>query len=177
MLEDKAGNLWFGERDGGVSCYDAASGKFTIVNAGCFSSQIMGIVEDKTGNIWFANLYDGLCSYDGKTFTHFTKENGLCNDSIDCIYEDKKGNLWFGSDTKWNTGGGGVCSYDPTKSGTGGKPFTRFSTKDGLTNSDVFSIVEDLDGNIWVGTRGGLFRYHSPSGKFINYTGKVKSSN
>jgi ligand-binding sensor domain-containing protein len=86
------------------------------------------------------------------------------------MYEDKKGNLWFGSDAKWNTGGGGVCRYD-------GKFFIRFSTKDGLSNSDVWTIVEDDDGNIWVGTRGGLFRYHSPSGKFIDYTHKVNSRN
>ena len=167
MLEDKAGNLWCGERDGGVSRYDAASGKFTIVNGeGCFSTQMMGIVEDKIGNIWFANLYEGLCRYDGKTYTHFTEEDGVCRNNVDFLYQDKKGNLWFGSDTKLNTGEGGLCRYD-------GKSFTHFSTEDGLTNSDVFSAVEDMEGNIWVCTRGGLFRYHSPSGKFIDYTGKL----
>ncbi|MBK6444506.1 MAG: hypothetical protein IPF81_04115 [Bacteroidetes bacterium] len=36
-------------------------------------------------------------------------------------------------------------------------PFTRFSTKDGLVNSDVWTIVEDIDGNIWVGTSGDCF--------------------
>lgn len=179
ILEDKAGNLWFGERAGGVCRYDSASDRFIKVNGdGCFSSQIMGIIEDKTGKIWFANLYDGLCRYDGKSYTHFTRENGLCRDTIDCVYEDKKGNIWVGSDTKWNTGVGGLCRYDPSASlRTGGKSFIRFSNQDGLTNSDVWTIVEDLEGNIWVGTRGGLFRYHSPSGKFINYTYKVNSSN
>jgi ligand-binding sensor domain-containing protein len=185
ILEDKSGNLWFGERGGGVCRYDSTSGRFTKVDGdGCFSSQIMSIIEDKTGNIWFVNLYSGLCRYDpsaslrtgSKSYTHFTKENGLCSDTIDCIYEDKKGNLWFGSDTKWNTGAGGVCRYDARLNDSvgQGKSFTRFSTTDGLANSDVWTIVEDNDGNIWVGTRGGLFRYHSPSGKFINYTYKVK---
>jgi len=184
ILEDKAGNLWFGERAGGVCRFDAASDKFTKVNdGGCFSSQIMSIIEDKNGNIWFVNLYSGLCRYDDNSYKHFTREDGLCSDSICCMYEDKKGNLWFGSDSKWNTGAGGLCRYEPYfdsaqhKSGTGQAGFTRFSTKDGLENSDVFTIVEDNDGNIWVGTRGGLFRYHSPSGKFINYTHKVKNSN
>ncbi len=171
ILEDKTGNLWFGERAGGVCRYDSTSGRFIKVDGeGCFSSQMMNIKEDKAGNIWFVNLYSGLCRYDGKSYTHLTEENGLCNDTINCILIDKVGNLWVGSDTKWNTGAGGVCRYD-------GKSFTRFSTKDGLTNSDVFSIVEDMDGNIWVCTRGGLFRYHSPSGKFIDYTQKVNSSN
>ena len=180
ILEDKAGNLWFGERAGGVCRYDPSaelrtgsdSGRFIKVNGdGCLSDQIMNILEDKSGNIWFVNLYGGVCQYNGKSFTHLTKENGLCNDTICCMYEDKKGNFWFASDTKWNTGAGGVCRYD------GGKSFTRFSTEDGLANSDVFTVVEDNDGIIWIGTRGGLFRYHSPSGKFINYTHKMNRSN
>jgi ligand-binding sensor domain-containing protein len=175
ILEDKAGNLWCGERAGGVSRYDTATGRFTKVDGdGCFSSQIMDIKEDKAGNIWFANLYDGLCRYDGKSFTHITEENGLCNNVVTCIYEDKKGKLWFGcGSSKLDAGGGCLCCYDPEKNGAGGKSFTRYTTKDGLTNSNVMTIVEDNDGSIWVGTRGGLYRYHSPSGRFIDYTYKV----
>jgi len=180
MLEDKAGNLWVGERAGGVCRYDTVSGKFIKVNGdGCFSSQIMSIIEDKTGNIWFVNLYDGLCRFDpsaslragGKSlptgqagFTHFTVENGLCSDTITCIYEDKKGNLWFGSDAgKSSTGRAGLCRYNPT-SGVS----THFTEKDGITKSNVWTIVEDNDGNIWVCTKGGLYRYHALSGRFIN---------
>ena len=173
ILEDKAGNLWFGERAGGVCRYDTASSRFTKVNGdGYLSSQIMSIIQDKTGNIWFVNLYNGLCRYDPASgrFTHFTEENGLCNDSITCIYEDKKGNLWLGSNAgRLSTGTGGVCRYNPT-SGVS----THFTTKDGLSNIDVWTIVEDNDGNIWVGTKGGLFRYHSSSSRFINYTFKTK---
>jgi ligand-binding sensor domain-containing protein len=174
MLEDKAGNLWLGERAGGVCRYDAASGKFIKVNGECFSSQIMKIIEDKTGNIWFANLYSGICRYDPSSgkFTHFTEENGLCNDTITCILEDKAGNIWIGSDFAKTKGRGGVCRYD-------GKSFTYFSTKEalgfatneGLGNMDVWSMVEDNAGNIWIGTRHGLFRYDGRN--FINFTHKV----
>jgi ligand-binding sensor domain-containing protein len=169
ILEDKTGNLWFGERAGGVCRYDSASGLFTKVNAECLSDQIMDIIEDKTGNIWFANLYNGLCRYDPASggFTHFTEENGLCHNFVTCIYQDKKGNLWFGSDTgKEGTEGGGLCRYD-------GKSFTRFTTKDGLSHMNVWTIMEDNDGNIWVCSKGGLYRFHSPSGKFIDFTHKV----
>ena len=179
MLEDKAGNLWCGERGGGVCRYDSAAGRFIKVNGdGCFSSQITGIIEDKTSNIWFANLYEGLCRYDGKSFTHFTKKDGLCNDTITCIYEDKKGNLWFGSEvSKWGANRGGLCRYNAHQLDEQGKSFTHFTINDGAENIGVFTIVEDNDGNIWVGSRSGLFRYHSASGKFINYTHKVNSSN
>jgi len=193
ILEDIAGNLWVGERAGGVSRYNPATGRFDRVSGACFSSQIMGIIEDRNGNIWFANLYDGLCRYEpnysgtngtdstrqaagpGK-FIHLTEADGLCHNFVTCIYEDTKGNIWFGSDSgKWNTGGGGLCRYDPKKNGTGGSFFTRFTDKDGIRLMNVWTIVEDNDGNIWVGTKGGLYRYHSPSGRFIDYTFKVNS--
>ncbi len=175
ILEDKAGNLWFGERAGGVCRYDTTSGRFTKVNGeGCFSDQIMSIIEDKTGNIWFANLYNGLCRYNptSSEFTHFTEENGICGNVVTCIYEDKKGNLWFSSGVNKSgiirTESRGLCRYD-------GKSYTLFTAKDGLADMDVWTIVEDNDGNIWVGTRSGLFRYHSASGKFINYTYKANN--
>ena len=61
------------------------------------------------------------------------------------IIEDKKGDLWFGGD--------GLSRYD-------GKSFTSFTTKDGLINNGIWSILEDNTGNFWVGTREtGLYLY------------------
>ena len=54
------------------------------------------------------------------------------------MIEDSKGHLWFGGD--------GLCSYDGTS-------FTCFTTKDGLLNTAIWSILEDKTGNIWIGTR------------------------
>ncbi len=170
IFEDKAGNIWVGERAGGVCRFDSVTDRFVSVNGdGCLSNQIMGIIEDQKGNIWFANLYSGLCRYDGKSFIHITQADGLCHDYVTCIYEDKKGNIWCGSDAgNWGTGGGGLCRYDPVS-----KVYTRFTTKDGIRNMNVWTIVEDNEGNIWVGCKGGLYRYHSPSGRFVEYTHKV----
>jgi ligand-binding sensor domain-containing protein len=168
ILEDKAGNLWFGERAGGVCRFDEASGGFIKVNGDCLSSQIMGMLEDNSGNIWFANLYNGLCRYNGKSYSHFTDGKDLCGDTVTCIYEDRNGNIWFGNDRGKlsNNKGGGVCCYNPS-SGV----YTRYTTKDGLRNMDIWTIVEDNAGTIWVGSRGGgLCRFDSLSGKFIDFT-------
>ena len=173
ILEDKSGKLWFGERAGGVCRFDSATNRFVKVGSdGCFSSQIMDIKEDRNGNIWFANLYSGLCCYNPTSgaFTHFTEEDGICGNVVTSLYVDKKGNLWFSSGVNKSgmirSEARGLCRYD-------GKTYTLFTAKDGLADVDVWTVVEDNNGNIWVGTRNGLFRFHPPSNRFIDYTFKV----
>ena len=126
ILEDKAGNIWFGARtDKGVYRYDGKSvTKLELMEL--FQdgpkpkphSWGWPQLQDKNGNIWFTN-WGGAYRYDGKSFTSFK----FPNNGFTRIIEDKKGNLWFGGD--------GIHRYD-------GKTFTHFSTKDGLINPWVW---------------------------------------
>lgn len=158
MLEDNAGNIWFGGRGhGGVFRYDGKTVTkiqlkelFTSVSDSIRKAHDWAWpqLQDKNGNIWFTN-WGGVYRYDGKVFTTLTKKDGLAGDMVAQITEDKKGNLWFGGD--------GLARYD-------GKSFTRFTTKDGLPNFGVWSILEDVDGNVWVGTREtGLYMFDGKS--------------
>jgi ligand-binding sensor domain-containing protein len=163
ILEDKAGNIWFGGRTNeGVFRYDGKSiTNFKLKELTLqFESRRVGHnwawpqLQDKNGNIWFSN-WAGAYRYDGKTFTSFTKSDGLpgYNGLVAKIIEDKKGNLWFGGD-------GGLSRYD-------GKLFTSF--KDGLINPWIWAILEDSTGNLWVGTREtGLYLFDGKT--FINYS-------
>jgi ligand-binding sensor domain-containing protein len=152
MIEDKAGNMWFGGRGNeGVYRYDGKS----VINIKLkeLSSIPDSIrngknwawpqLQDKNGNIWFSN-WGGAYRYDGKSFTGFTKKEGLSADAIFQIIEDNKGNLWFG--------GAGLCRYN-------GKLFKPFTTKDGRANQGVRSILEDKTGNLWLGGGAGISRY------------------
>ncbi len=162
MLEDKAGNIWFGGRGNeGVYRYDGKSVTNFKLNELFQSGPIKPKahnwawpqLQDKNGNIWFCN-WGGVYRYDGKSFTTFTEKDGLSGDMVARIIEDKNGNIWFG--------GAGLSRYD-------GKSFTRFTTKDGLPNLGVWSILEDISGNIWVGTREtGLYLYDGKT--FITYS-------
>ena len=157
ILEDKAGNIWFGGRGTeGVYRYDVKS----VINVKLKELFQNGQkpkahnwawpqLQDKNGNIWFSN-WGGVYRYDGKSFTSFK----FPNNGFTRIIEDKKGNLWFGGD--------GIHRYD-------GKTFTHFSTKDGLINPSVWSILEDTSGNLWLGTREtGLYLYDGKN--FITYS-------
>ena len=129
------------------------------------------ILKDKNGNVWFGTQAKGVCKYDGKTLTWF-KEKGLAGQAVLGIFEDSKGNLWFGNN------GAGLFRYD-------GKYLTNFTAEKGLSNTDfnasgnpglgtlarVYSINEDISGNIWIGTvDAGVWKY---DGKVLtNYTTK-----
>jgi ligand-binding sensor domain-containing protein len=69
--------------------------------------------------------------------------------------EDKYGNLWFG-------GKGGICLYNGTN-------FVCFSTKNGLSNNDVWSNLEDSTGGLWIGTKNtGLYCYDEKT--FVSFS-------
>lgn len=164
ILEDKAGNIWFGGRTNeGVFRYDGKSiTHFKLPELTLqFESKQVGHnwawpqVQDKNGDIWFSN-WAGAYRYDGKTFTKYTKSDGLAghNGLVTRIIEDRNGDIWFGGD-------GGLSHYD-------GKSFTNFS--EGLVNSWIWTLFEDNTGRIWVGTREtGLYLFNGK--KFINYSG------
>ncbi|HOB98744.1 MAG TPA: two-component regulator propeller domain-containing protein [Verrucomicrobiota bacterium] len=61
---------------------------------------------------------------------------------------DRAGRVWIGS------AGGGVAIYDPTLN-----VFQTLSWRDGLSHNTVNGLLEDAEGNIWIGTEGGLSRY------------------
>ena len=48
--------------------------------------------------------------------------------------------------------------------------FKTFTVEDGLVQSQIQSIEQDHDGNLWIGTVGGLSRYDGYT--FKNYTRK-----
>lgn len=66
--------------------------------------------------------------------------------NIMCGLEDKRGHLWFGASQE------GLYRYD-------GEFFTQFTMKDGLLSNSVFSILEDNEGIIWLGTRDGICQF------------------
>lgn len=163
ILEDKAGNIWFGGRGNeGVYRYDGTSVtnfKLKEITLQFESRRVSHNwawpqLEDKNGDIWFSN-WGGAYRYDGKTFTSYTKSDGLpgYNGIVAKIIEDKNGTLWFGGDA-------GLSRYD-------GKSFSLF--KVGLNNPWIWEILEDKTGNLWVGTRDtGLYLFDGKT--FIDYT-------
>jgi ligand-binding sensor domain-containing protein/serine phosphatase RsbU (regulator of sigma subunit) len=158
ILEDCEGYLWFGTQGGGVSRYgfsEIGELKFETFTTedGLAHDDVRCICQDREGNLWFGTFGGGVSRYspsvgEGQIWTTFTTEDGLGSNHIQesAIFLDREGNLWFG------TFGGGVSRYD-------GKSFATFTIDDGLAHNTVWSIAQDQEGHIWIGTGGGVNRY------------------
>lgn len=161
ILEDRNGNIWFGSGmppgSEGVIRYD---GKELTSSKPNGDGWIRYIIEDKQGKIWFGGRNKGNFIYDGSTFKNFTEKIDIGN-SILC---DKKGTIWFTGAEANNSyeNKNGIWTYD-------GKDFKNLNKNDGLGNYFVHFMMEDKDGNIWIGTRKtGLYRYDGKT--FTNFT-------
>ncbi|MGK2864475.1 MAG: two-component regulator propeller domain-containing protein [Chitinophagaceae bacterium] len=170
IFKDKEGNLWFGTLTG-VSRYDGRSFTSFTTAHGLADDRVSCIAADNQGNLWFGTL-NGVSKYNGNSFTNFSTRQGLKNNDVNSILLDKSGNLWFGTS-------GGVSRYDASQPGIAGTDFNdtagqgtvfkNYSSNDGLINNHITTILEDKNGNIWFGTRGGICRL-DPDGSFQSFT-------
>ncbi|WP_435354946.1 ligand-binding sensor domain-containing protein [Emticicia sp. SJ17W-69] len=153
IVEDKKGNIWFSSSTNGLNYYDGKS--FVVVGKNSSAIHTLQLIEDTIGNIWMATRLNGICRYNGKTLESFLEKDGVSDNMASSLYEAKNGKIWFGSLGKAGTSGGGlkgITVYD-------GNNFTPIAST-GMRNNQVWTIIEDNIGNIWVGTKEfGLYRY------------------
>lgn len=126
--------------------------------------QVCCSLRDKSGNIWFGTTGEGVYRYDGKVFTQFTKKDGLCGNGIFFILQDKSGDIWFGSKEA-------ISRFD-------GKRFTNIlipssiginflsdnsSNNKPSTKNELWSMMQDRSGKIWLGTTDGIYCFDGRS--------------
>ncbi len=167
---DRHGNIWFGTYGGGVSKYDGKSFITYNNSHGLSHNTVWSIFEDKFGNIWLGTDGGGISLYDGFSFTTITDKQGLPHNTIWFITSDKNQNIWIATY-------GGTCKFDVTADNISAlkknlvieKPlFTIYTTTDGLAYNDVRNIIQDSNGNLWMGTFNGLSLFDGKN--FTNFS-------
>jgi len=166
VYRDSRGTLWIGTQNG-VNIYDYQKGNFSHFRPEVFRGQfIYDITEDHSGHIWFCTRFDGIYRYNPSSGTIYHYSAGghhavLTSNQIISLYKDSKQHIWFG------TLGGGVSIYDITKDS-----FRSFTTADGLPDNNVYGIIEDGAGFVWLSTNRGLSKYDPGTNRFVNYNNK-----
>lgn len=91
-------------------------------------------------------------------FSHIDVNDGLSENWIKCMYRDSRGFMWFATNN-------GLNRFD-------GYKFETFRKEDSLSSAipdnDVNVITEDNDGNLWIGTGGGISVLNNKTYKFTN---------
>jgi len=167
LVQDTAGNFWFGS-DAGITYYNVRTSQaqyFAVneefkpfVEMGPASSAHVNALEfDEHENLWIGGtgLYEqdsGIRRYDGNELVTFPTSDQLPMNNIHDILQDSKGNLWFVGEKMspplGNTGVG-ISVYN-------GKTFQNFNTADGFPHARVWSVFESKNGKLWFATEGGV---------------------
>ena len=162
IVEDDAGNLWFGTSEGLIK-YDGKAFITFPKGDGFRNEEIWSLALDKNGLIWVGST-GGVSHFDGEKFIPFSLpvskvENAkpmLSDKLVFKIIEDKHGNMWFAID------GNGILKY---KNGE----FIQLTAENELVDNNVADILEDKQGNIWIGTfYGGLSKFDGKT--YTNFT-------
>ena len=145
LYVDPLGRMWVATYKSGVAMCADAMASFTSLPYG----DINAICEDKEGYYWLGLNSGGIRKMDPETLeivAEYDKQVlGTPNAVIVGAYCAKDGTLWFGT---WE---GGLIRYRDGQ----WKTYVVGSPGSGLTTNNVWSITEDLWGNIWVGLLGG----------------------
>lgn len=157
---DSRNFLWLGNSRGGISRFDGNNFLHYGTKEGLLDSHIFTIAEDDLGRLWLGAFAHSLTCYDGKNFIRYTFP-GLDFGAIQTIFKDPIGHMWFGFGTN-----NGILHFD-------GHDFTHFSFSDKKTDSIVYDIEGDAEGNLWLATYGsGVIKFTPSTRGFIRYTQK-----
>ncbi|MBN2520043.1 MAG: hypothetical protein JXB17_06040, partial [Bacteroidales bacterium] len=109
------------------------------VKEGLAQSKVYCVLQDKQGNVWLGTP-SGVSVFNGQNFTNYSVLDNLAKGGVKSIYQDSRGIIWLGHLD------GGVTK-------TNGKKFSEISFPFDL-KSDITSIIEDAQHNIWLTTHG-----------------------
>ena len=133
------------------------------VEDGLSHNSVWTVMQDKQGFMWFGTV-DGLNKFDGIHFKIYKKQQGdslsIGNNFIHCLKEDSHGHFLVGTKQ-------GLFLFDPSK-----ETFSHVNLNGKSREEDDTSInyiMEDPDGNIWLGCYGQGIYVLSPTLKVLKH--------
>ncbi|MEJ2635557.1 MAG: two-component regulator propeller domain-containing protein [Calditrichia bacterium] len=131
------------------------------------------IMQDHLGFLWITTQ-NGLAKYDGYDFTVYRFDTGIADSTqndlqkslsarnLTELLEDHLGCIWVG------TNSGGLNKFDPET-----ELFTHYHHREedinSLSNDGTYTLYEDKNGVLWVGTVDGLNRFNRRQETFTSY--------
>lgn len=161
IVRDSRGFLWFCTA-GGLSRFDGSRFVTYSTDDGLPIHTLTDFLENQDGSYWIATNGAGLVRYaplardarvhgSAPRFTVLPIDRAPAPNRVNVIHRGQTGRLWIGTD-------GGLFDSDHEGAGPTFRriPLNLASHPDGLLQ--VWSILEDADNSLWIGTSAGLIR-------------------
>jgi ligand-binding sensor domain-containing protein/signal transduction histidine kinase len=194
LLESRGGQLWIGSYGQGLMRFQAGQIVKFSAPAVLPHNNVLALFEDGEDDIW-VGTQGGLLRLSPSVASTITAADGTPQ-SINTIYQDPRGDLFVAAlngqlfrvvrQTLVPVGLPAVVSRMPVRNvfrdshgalwlGTDGQGIARISDagvvrytmKQGLVSDFTRAFCEDRDGSLWIGSDGGLSRFHQ--GTFQNF--------
>ncbi len=187
---DNTNNIWIGFWGAGLARLNKISNDYRtwihdpMDSTSLSHNDVWIIYQDRRSRLWIGTNGGGLNLFedvDGGKFYHlFSDENnysGLSSNTIYSICESRHVNdksletntvLWIGTNNGLNR-----LEIEGQNNQKKNIPYeikiSRFTTKDGLADNLINSIIEDPFGNLWLGTSSGITLFEVQNKRFINF--------
>lgn len=146
IFEDKEKNLWIGTFSNGL--HRLRDGAFTTLSSleGLSDDFTRSIVQTKDGALWIG-ASNGLNRYYKGGLTFYSYKNGLIGNEVNALCEASDGTLWIGAAP------GYITQY---RNGS----FIGISISPENAPDPVYSLFEDNQGNLWIGSENAVLLYN-----------------
>ena len=171
LNQDVYGNVWLGQKDGGLSMAYSGSEQISSVvpHPNKFPhlpvETTRAITKDENGNIWIGYYNGGLYHYNEATecYVKFEVEESKNNyewERIRSIYTANDGSIWVGTYA-------GLLRIKNNK-------YTGFEASKipELPNNRSYSFFEDTNNQLWIGCWGGVAMYNLKTNEFQVFKGQ-----
>lgn len=167
LYKDSSGNMWIGT-SAGLNFVDPSGEALTLISNDLYNSEriahnrVFAIEELSENKLILGTDGGGIDLYDLKSgnfdYGVYSSSNKLSTNYINTIYKDSKDRLWIG------TYKGGITCVDLKT-----QKWSYYLQGSIGKGSDIRSIFENKEGQLWVGTnRDGFFKYSESKKDFIN---------
>ncbi len=110
-------------------------------------NNLVTITQDRQGFMWFGGG-EGLLRYDGVELKNYAGKgadrDNVCGRFVQALLSDSRGDLWVGAEQA-------LCRYDARRD-----EFVPFTQAELGTHNNIYSLLEDRQGNLYVGDGGRL---------------------
>ena len=145
VLVDRAGDIFLGTRSRGLLWQQ--NGVFAPVQTSVTIDPVVNVIHQSSSGRLSFGTEAGLVQWDRNRWSLFSATNGLSADAITAVAEDSGSRgLWIGTRT-------GGLNYLRE-----GQVTVYRKNEQELPADDVFALVMDKEGALWIGTGSGLAR-------------------